>query len=151
TSISPVKPENVTPPVSALFSPERRAGISPSYIELETTTIDLEWQEHVTCESCSLSFHDNCIYVNNGTARSLFFIYAQVVFKKREKPRWSVKLIRNGSIGKSEKVEAQVLGAASRLVWMGRIITLTGGDSVTLNITGEYQNEETFWGAFQLH
>ncbi|MEQ2307070.1 hypothetical protein AMECASPLE_014414 [Ameca splendens] len=113
--------------------------------------IDLKWREHVTCESCSLSFHDNCIYVNNGTARSLFFIYAQVVFKKHVTPYWCVKLIRNGSTGKSEKVEAQVRGAASKLVWMGRIITLTGGDSVTLNITGEYQNEETFWGAFQLH
>ncbi|XP_015259434.1 PREDICTED: uncharacterized protein LOC107104041 [Cyprinodon variegatus] len=112
---------------------------------------DPGWQEHVVCASCSLSLHQNSIYISNSSARSRFFIYAQVVFRRQKKHGLSVKLIRNPSPGKKEKTEAEVPAAeAGGLVWMGRIVSLNGGDSVRLNITGEYERDKTFWGAFQL-
>uniref|UniRef100_A0A3Q2GPK3 TNF family profile domain-containing protein n=1 Tax=Cyprinodon variegatus TaxID=28743 RepID=A0A3Q2GPK3_CYPVA len=122
------------------------ASLNPSdYLD------DPGWQEHVVCASCSLSLHQNSIYISNSSARSRFFIYAQVVFRRQKKHGLSVKLIRNPSPGKKEKTEAEVPAAeAGGLVWMGRIVSLNGGDSVRLNITGEYERDKTFWGAFQL-
>ncbi|XP_038161133.1 uncharacterized protein LOC119796581 [Cyprinodon tularosa] len=150
-SVSPVRSGNSTPPAGALSSPGRHVGKSPSYIELETNLDDPGWQEHVVCASCSLSLHQNSIYISNSSARSRFFIYAQVVFRRQKKHGLSVKLIRNPSPGKKEKTEAEVPAAeAGGLVWMGRIVSLNGGDSVRLNITGEYERDKTFWGAFQL-
>uniref|UniRef100_A0A3Q2TSN6 TNF family profile domain-containing protein n=1 Tax=Fundulus heteroclitus TaxID=8078 RepID=A0A3Q2TSN6_FUNHE len=112
---------------------------------------DHEWTARITCASCSLYLHQDSIYMNRSSpARSHFFIYAQVVFSKPEKGDRSVKLVRNPSPGRKEKVEAEVT-AGARSVWLGRIVTLTGGDSVSLNISGKYQRDETFWGAFQLH
>ncbi|XP_021167315.2 lymphotoxin-alpha [Fundulus heteroclitus] len=156
TSVSALKPEDISPQVSDPFSHERLSGMSSSYIELETSWVDSnhvpdhEWTARITCASCSLYLHQDSIYMNSSSpARSHFFIYAQVVFSKPEKGDRSVKLVRNPSPGRKEKVEAEVT-AGARSVWLGRIVTLTGGDSVSLNISGKYQRDETFWGAFQL-
>lgn len=36
-------------------------------------------------------------------------------------------------------------------VWVAKIVSLTEGDSVRLDIIGDILTENTFWGAYQLH
>ncbi|PWA28204.1 hypothetical protein CCH79_00018546 [Gambusia affinis] len=141
--------------VSAQFSPEGLAGKWSSYIELETDFSKDAWKERVTCESCSLCLHQDAVYVNSSSLeRSIFFFYAQVVFRKNLTHNLpsSVTLIRNAT--KYPKKDERVLvsvPAAGESVWLGKMVILTGGDSVRLSITGEYLRGDSFWGAFQLH
>uniref|UniRef100_A0A3B5PV66 TNF family profile domain-containing protein n=1 Tax=Xiphophorus maculatus TaxID=8083 RepID=A0A3B5PV66_XIPMA len=113
------------------------------------------WTEHVACASCSLCLHQDAIYVNSSSLESsLFFFYAHVAFRKNTTHNLpsSVMLIRNAT--KYPKKDERVLvavPAAGESVWLGKMVTLTGGDSVRLRITREYLKGDSFWGAFQLH
>uniref|UniRef100_A0A3B5L540 TNF family profile domain-containing protein n=1 Tax=Xiphophorus couchianus TaxID=32473 RepID=A0A3B5L540_9TELE len=113
------------------------------------------WREHVACASCSLCLHQDAIYVNSSSLESsLFFFYAHVAFRKNTTHNLpsSVMLIRNAT--KYPKKDERVLvavPAAGESVWLGKMVTLTGGDSVRLRITREYLKGDSFWGAFQLH
>uniref|UniRef100_A0A3P9N6D9 Uncharacterized LOC103477746 n=1 Tax=Poecilia reticulata TaxID=8081 RepID=A0A3P9N6D9_POERE len=129
------------------------SGKSSSYIELETHFRENVWMKHVACESCSLCLHQDSIYVNSSRhERALFFFYAQVVFRKNLTHN-HVMLIRNATEypKKDERVLVTGESMAVGSVWLGKMVTLTGGDSVRLSITGEYSRTESFWGAFQLH
>ncbi|XP_008429261.1 lymphotoxin-alpha [Poecilia reticulata] len=142
-----------SPAASARFSPEGLVGKSSSYIELETHFRENVWMKHVACESCSLCLHQDSIYVNSSRhERALFFFYAQVVFRKNLTHN-HVMLIRNATEypKKDERVLVTGESMAVGSVWLGKMVTLTGGDSVRLSITGEYSRTESFWGAFQLH
>ncbi|XP_014873712.1 uncharacterized protein LOC106936962 [Poecilia latipinna] len=142
-----------SPAVRARFSPEGLVGKSSSYIELERHFSEDVWTTHVACESCSLSLLQNCIYFNSSShERSHFFFYAQVVFRKNLTHNL-VMLIRNASeyAKKDERILVRGGSATVEGVWLGKMVTLTGGDSVRLNITGEYSRTHSFWGAFQLH
>lgn len=125
-----------------------------SYIQLGTTLNSNGWQKNVACQSCSLSFRNDSIYINSSSsATSFFFVYAQVVFRRPVSHGWSVALVRGASEFRKERIEAQVPVAATKeagSVWMGKILILSGGDSVRLNITGNFKRDETIWGAFQL-
>uniref|UniRef100_A0A3B3UKS5 TNF family profile domain-containing protein n=1 Tax=Poecilia latipinna TaxID=48699 RepID=A0A3B3UKS5_9TELE len=123
-----------------------------SHFMFKTLTEDV-WTTHVACESCSLSLLQNCIYFNSSShERSHFFFYAQVVFRKNLTHNL-VMLIRNASeyAKKDERILVRGGSATVEGVWLGKMVTLTGGDSVRLNITGEYSRTHSFWGAFQLH
>uniref|UniRef100_A0A3Q3END9 TNF family profile domain-containing protein n=1 Tax=Kryptolebias marmoratus TaxID=37003 RepID=A0A3Q3END9_KRYMA len=112
---------------------------------------DGSWVEDLSCASCSLILKNNSIYCNRtGSAPAPYFIYAQVVFKKSGQAR-SVTLIRNASSsGKSQRNLVEVPAPAEGSVWLGKIIKLTDGESISLQIHGEYRKENTFWGGFQL-
>ncbi|XP_054878889.1 uncharacterized protein LOC129353567 [Poeciliopsis prolifica] len=141
--------------VSARFSPEGLAGKSSSYIQLETHFSKDSWVERVSCGSCSLSLQQDSICFNSSRPESShFFFYAQVVFRKNQmhKLRPSVMLIRNASENpKKEEMVLASVSAAGESVWLGKMVILTEGDSVRLNITGEFLRGDSFWGAFQLH
>ncbi|XP_027866188.1 lymphotoxin-alpha [Xiphophorus couchianus] len=151
----PSSSQETPPAVSAHFSPEGLVGKWSSYIELETHFGKDAWREHVACASCSLCLHQDAIYVNSSSLESsLFFFYAHVAFRKNTTHNLpsSVMLIRNAT--KYPKKDERVLvavPAAGESVWLGKMVTLTGGDSVRLRITREYLKGDSFWGAFQLH
>ncbi|XP_075322959.1 lymphotoxin-alpha [Odontesthes bonariensis] len=126
-----------------------RTGKSPSYIQLVptlNTDTDIDWRPYPECNSCSLCLQNRSIYCKE---RSLYFVYAQVTFKQ-ESQKKSVILIRNATSGKKEKKLVEVPAANGSSVWVGMIVKLTEKDSVSLNITGQIEKENTFWGAFQL-
>ncbi|XP_070407921.1 lymphotoxin-alpha [Nothobranchius furzeri] len=138
---SALKKRNVTLP-----------GTSPSYIELIKGLEDHSWKYLVNCEACSLTLHNNSIYSNRTSSElSLYFIYAQVSFQMQESQRRSVMLIRNASPGKAEKKLVEAPGEPGRSVWVAKMVRLKKGESVRLMISGAYNGEDTFWGAFQLY
>ncbi|XP_037532467.1 uncharacterized protein LOC119409638 [Nematolebias whitei] len=107
------------------------------------------WQDHLSCDSCSLLLRNNSIYCSR-TGPAPYFIYAQVVFMKGGQGG-SVRLSRtSSSLGRDQKlVEASAPAGGS--VMVVKVIKLRGGDRVSLEVRGEAQNDDTFWGAFQLH
>ncbi|XP_072249493.1 lymphotoxin-alpha [Leuresthes tenuis] len=126
-----------------------RTGKSASYIQLVptlTTDTGIDWQPYPECDSCSLRLQNKSIYCKE---RSHYFIYAQVRFKQ-ESQKKSVILIRNATSGKKHMILVEVPATNSSSVWVGKIVILTENDSVSLNITGKIEKENTFWGAFQL-
>lgn len=85
---------------------------------------------------------------------SLYFIYAQVTFTKHsnKKPK-SVIVRRNATFGKTVKklVEGTYPSTTNGSVWVGKLVSLMEGDSVSLDITDTFLKDSTFWGAYQLH
>ncbi len=104
------------------------------------------------CHSCSLLLHDNSILCKTD---GLFFIYAQVTFSKHPKKNLtkSVILKRNAVLGKTVKklVEGTFPHTTEGSVWVAKIVSLTNGDSISLDITDDFLTDSTFWGAYQLH
>ncbi|XP_070690999.1 lymphotoxin-alpha [Pempheris klunzingeri] len=105
------------------------------------------------CDSCSLSLRNNSIHC---TEHSLYFIYAQVTFNNLPTPSLmakSVIMIRNATIGKTVKILVEGIYPNTTVgsVWVATIVSLTAGDSVSLEIRGDFRRENTFWGAYKLH
>ncbi|XP_070767887.1 LOW QUALITY PROTEIN: lymphotoxin-alpha [Enoplosus armatus] len=126
-------------------------GSSLSYIQLIRSPDNRSWQNSARCHSCSLDLRDGSIYC---TESSLYFIYAQVTFSKHPMNRKakSVILRRNATFGRSMKklVEGTFPQTTAGSVWVGKIVSLTEGDSVSLDITDDFLTDNTFWGAYQL-
>lgn len=123
------------------------------FVKSPTAFNNPSWQiDEPRCESCSLVLHNNSIHCKKD---SIYFIYAQVTFRKRPNGQHtkSVILIRNPTNGKRVKtlVEGTFPNTTEGSVWVARIVRLKRGDSVSLNITGDFFSENTFWGAYQLH
>lgn len=116
------------------------------------TASDNPWQELPGCQSCTLVLQGNSILCKKD---SLYFIYAQVTFSKHPKKNQtkSVILKRNPAHGKSVKklVEGTFPHTTEGSVWVAKIVSLTEGDSVSLDITDDFLTDNTFWGAYQLH
>ncbi|AWO96091.1 Tumor necrosis factor beta [Scophthalmus maximus] len=149
--VSTMKPDNVSPTVNTMVAPLKSVGSSLSYIQLMKFLDNRFWQESPRCHSCSLSLRDDAIHC---TKKSLYFIFAQVTFarhpnKNRTK---SVILKRNGSRGRITRklVEGTFPGTTEGSVWVGKIVSLGEGDSVSLEITEDFLNDSTFWGAYEL-
>ncbi|KAF3839514.1 hypothetical protein F7725_018231 [Dissostichus mawsoni] len=88
--------------------------------------------------------------------RSTYFIYAQVNFRKHHgKGQRSVTLKRNPTNGRGELVlvEGTFPETTVGSVWVSKLVNLSEGDSVSLEIRAEINKDSqfTFWGAFQLH
>ncbi|XP_076592869.1 lymphotoxin-alpha [Chaetodon auriga] len=111
-------------------------GSSPSYIELVRSTGKDSWQTSDSCDSCSLVLRDNTIYFKKA---SIYFIYAQVTFSKHQKRNQTnhVILKRNPSFGRTTKklIEGTFPHTMESSVWVAKVVRLTEGDSVSLNIT----------------
>ncbi|KAL7394148.1 hypothetical protein ABVT39_021384 [Epinephelus coioides] len=153
-----LKPVSVSPtarPVNTVPAPLTSTRPCRSYIQLVKPSKSQPWQDSdKRCTSCSLILHNDSIYC---TESGLYFMYAQVTFSKLQKKNQTVSVIlkRNASFGKSEKhlVEGTFPNTTVGPVWVAKMVSLTVGDSVSLNITDDFLTDSalTFWGAFQLH
>ncbi|XP_061573949.1 uncharacterized protein LOC133440643 [Cololabis saira] len=120
-----------------------------SYIELVKSLDGGSWDPPLRCERCSLLLLNNSIH---STARSVYFVYAQVsVSVRKQHQAKSVALVRDATPYKKAKTLVKVPTVAGGSVWLGKMVRLAKGDSVSLNIAGEFQRDDTYWGAFQLH
>ncbi|XP_028435696.1 lymphotoxin-alpha [Perca flavescens] len=154
--VSTLKPETVSPTGLTVNTagPLKQKGSSSSYIELKKSFGSHYWQESTPkCHSGSLVLLKNTIHCNDN---GIYFIYAQVTFNKPKKSQSkSVILKRNASPGKQEKtlVEGTFPNTTVGTVWVAKTVRLTEGDSVSLNITDDFQADGTltFWGAHRLH
>ncbi|XP_044064200.1 uncharacterized protein LOC122881721 isoform X2 [Siniperca chuatsi] len=150
--VSTLKPNNITPTVNTFVAPLKSTGSSVSYIQLIKSLNNLSWQDSSGCHSCSLVLLDDSILCKED---SLYFIYAQVTFSKHPKTNHtkSVILKRNATFGRRMKklVEGTFPHTTEGSVWVAKIVSLTKGDSVSLDITDAFLTESTFWGAYQLH
>lgn len=41
--------------------------------------------------------------------------------------------------------------AADGSVWVANVVKLRRGERVSINITGDFRSDLTFWGAYELH
>lgn len=110
------------------------------------------WVDSQSCDSCVLARQNDSILCKKD---SLYFLYAQVAFNTHHQKanRKSVFLIRYPSHGKSEKKIAEGIYASTTeaSVWVSRVIKLRKGDRVKINITGDFLQDISYWGAFELH
>ncbi|XP_033968651.1 uncharacterized protein LOC117468568 isoform X1 [Trematomus bernacchii] len=155
--VSTLKPDNVSPTgPTAVNSIVASPGSTPSYIQLIMFHHNDSWQEAPpSCRSCPLSLSNESIHFKKS---STYFIYAQVNFRKPKhlgRGQRSVTLKRNPTNGRGELVlvEGTFPETTVGSVWVGKIVNLSKGDSVSLEITAEFAKDSqlTFWGAFQLH
>lgn len=120
-------------------------------LNLLTASDRESWQPSQRCDSCFLKErNDSILCGKNG----LYLIYAQVTFSSLsspEKPK-SVILIRNARLGRDKKtlVEGTFPHASKSSVWVAKIITLKDDDSISINITGDFLRDITYWGAVEL-
>lgn len=110
------------------------------------------WEHLDSCDSCFLVLHNDSIHCKKD---GLYFIYSQVTFSELtvSPPPRSVILIRNARPGRRLKklVEGSFSHKQEGSVWVAKIVKLSEGDSFSINITGDFLRQSTFWGAFQLH
>lgn len=61
-------------------------------------------------------------------------------------------MMRSGRHSQSEKmlVEGIFPSTAEGSVWVSRAIKLKKGDTVRINITGDFLTDISYWGAFEL-
>ncbi|XP_069393351.1 lymphotoxin-alpha [Paralichthys olivaceus] len=151
--VSTMKPDSVSPTIntSPVGAPLKSVGSSPSFIQLIKSVTDDSWQEAPPCRSSSLALRNNSIHCQKN---SLYFIYAQVTFTVHHNTSGakSVILVRNPTVGRRKKklVVGTFPGTTEGSVWVGKIVHLVEGDSVSLNITDDFLKDNTFWGAYQL-
>uniref|UniRef100_A0A3B3CJL0 TNF family profile domain-containing protein n=1 Tax=Oryzias melastigma TaxID=30732 RepID=A0A3B3CJL0_ORYME len=115
---------------------------------LKSQAVDNSWKASLKSEPSTLYVNQDSIY---SKRKSHYFVYAQVTFKNGDSSQRSVILQRNGTAGKQLRVLAEARGSAGSSVWVGKIIKLAENDSISLNISGTFKKENTFWGVYQLH
>ncbi|XP_068591933.1 lymphotoxin-alpha [Cebidichthys violaceus] len=156
--VSTLKPVNVIPTdptFNSIVAPSKSIGSSLSYIQLIKTVGNPSWQNSPPrCQSCSLVLRNDSIHC---TKSSHYFLYAQVTFTEPRKKSQtkSVILKINPSFGRVVKVLVEGIfpDITEGSVWVANVVRLTEGDSVSLDIEGEFktQSSSTFWGAYELH
>ncbi|XP_068425878.1 lymphotoxin-alpha [Clinocottus analis] len=152
--VSTLKPVNIIPTVNSIVAPSKSTGSSVSYIQLTKTLENSSWHNPgPRCPSCSLYLRNDSIHC---TKSSLYFFYAQVTFHKLQKSQTkSVILKKNPTSGTEIKilVEGTFPPTTEGSVWVANIVSLTEGDSVSLDIKGDFlkNHMSTFWGAYELH
>ncbi|KAM6935598.1 lymphotoxin-alpha [Lycodopsis pacificus] len=138
-AVSTQKPVNVIPTdptFNSIVAPSESIGSSRSYIQLTRTLGNPDWQTSPPgCQSCSLVLRNNSIHC---TRSSHYFLYAQVTFNKHHEKSLikSVILKINPKIGRKLKVlvEGTFPDTTEGSVWVANIVSLTEGDSVSLDI-----------------
>uniref|UniRef100_A0A3Q2XL75 THD domain-containing protein n=1 Tax=Hippocampus comes TaxID=109280 RepID=A0A3Q2XL75_HIPCM len=105
------------------------------------------------CDRCTLALrNDSILFGQDG----VYFLYAHVTFTEqsiRGGRGKSVIVTRNATSGKSVRklAEGSFPAATHGSVWVAKMVRLQEGDSVSINISGDFLTEDTFWGAFQIH
>lgn len=105
------------------------------------------WQ---SCDSCFLARQNDSILCKKD---SLYFLYAQVAFSKppaKTNSKWVV-LLRYPSSGREKKIVEGIYASTTESVWVSRVIELRKGDRVKINISGDFLQDISYWGAFELH
>ncbi|XP_071326150.1 lymphotoxin-alpha [Trachinotus anak] len=142
------KPDTISSTSNA-FAPLMSVG-SFSYIQL-VKSLNHSWEESPRCDMCSLHLQDDSILCKKT---GFYFIYAQVTFTKypSKTQTKSVILKRLPTFGKSTKklVEGTFPNTTTGSVWVAKIVKLNDGEKISLDVTGEFLNDSTFWGAYQL-
>ncbi|XP_061770689.1 lymphotoxin-alpha [Nerophis ophidion] len=131
----------------------KSVGLSSSYIQLMKSSSNHPWVTGPpTCDPCSLTLRDDSI---QSAKDGVYFLYVHVTFTKglRSSKGKSVVLTRNATSGKSTRklVEGTFPATTQGSVWVANMVRLQEGDSVSVNISGDFLTEDTFWGAFELH
>ncbi|XP_061920145.1 lymphotoxin-alpha isoform X3 [Entelurus aequoreus] len=131
----------------------RPTGLSSSYIQLMKSSSSHPWVTGPpSCDPCTLTLRDDSI---QSAKDGVYFLYVHVTFTKglRSSKDKSVVLTRNATSGKSTRklVEGTFPATTHGSVWVANMVRLQEGDSVSVNISGDFLTEETFWGAFELH
>lgn len=106
------------------------------------------WQESLRCDPPLLNHTGGSILVLED---GLYFLYAQVAFRKDSILRQSksVLLIRN----RTDPADVRTLAegtfqpTAEGSVWVAKVVQLRQDDTVSIEITGEFLTDITFWGA----
>uniref|UniRef100_A0A671VZW7 THD domain-containing protein n=1 Tax=Sparus aurata TaxID=8175 RepID=A0A671VZW7_SPAAU len=150
TEVSTSLTQTLSLAVNTLVAPSKLTGKSDLFIIVPT---DRDSWEHLdSCDSCFLVLHNDSIHCKKD---GLYFIYSQVTFSELtvSPPPRSVILIRNARPGRRLKklVEGSFSHKQEGSVWVAKIVKLSEGDSFSINITGDFLRQSTFWGAFQLH
>nr|XP_061814791.1 uncharacterized protein LOC133605460 [Nerophis lumbriciformis] len=131
----------------------RPTGLSSSYIQLMKSSSSHPWVTGPpSCDPCTLTLRDDSI---QSAKDGVYFLYVHVTFTKglRSSKDKSVVLTRNATSGKSTRklVEGTFPATTQGSVWVANMVRLQEGDSVSVNISGDFLTEDTFWGAFELH
>uniref|UniRef100_UPI0037E7B946 lymphotoxin-alpha n=1 Tax=Semicossyphus pulcher TaxID=241346 RepID=UPI0037E7B946 len=146
------KSDYVTPRADTPMSPSSLKGSSLAYIQLIKSPDKHSWNEEHSCKSCSLTLRDDSIQCSGS---GFYFLYAQVTISRQHRNNQNISVIlkRNSSFGKIMKVlvEGTFPHLTEGSVWVAKIVRLSEGDSVSLDITADVLKDHTFWGAFQLH
>nr|XP_057910120.1 lymphotoxin-alpha [Doryrhamphus excisus] len=133
-------------------APLKSLGSSSSYIELMKFSNKRRWATcSPTCDPCTLTLRDDSI---RSAKDGVYFLYAHVTFTKGPSSKTkSVIVTRNATGGKSTRklVEGTFPNTTTGSVWVAKMVRLQEADSVSLNISGDFLTEDTFWGAFELH
>ncbi|XP_028984016.1 uncharacterized protein LOC114842563 [Betta splendens] len=150
--VSRLRPDNPTahPTVMPSATRLKSVGSSLSYIQLIKSQNN-SWEVTPEYKLCSLLLRNNSISCMED---SLYFIYAQVTFSKFSKSNLNkyVTLRRNPRPGKEGRklVEGVFPSTTDSSVWVAKVVKLQKEDVVSLEITDDCLNENTFWGAYQL-
>ncbi|KAL6109687.1 uncharacterized protein ACO6RY_12759 [Pungitius sinensis] len=160
--VSTVKPPNVIPTAYPNPSPNllKSTGSPFSHIQLTNNLLEKPaWKISTPeCPSCHLTLRNDSIHFAKS---GLYFIYAQVTFmgpdQNADAPKKSVILKKNERFGTALRVLAE--GNSDKTdshqevsVWVANVVSLTEGDSVSLDVKGEFLKDTslTFWGAYEL-
>ncbi|XP_019734190.1 lymphotoxin-alpha [Hippocampus comes] len=129
-------------------------GFSHSYIQIMKSSNRHPWESSSPmCDRCTLALrNDSILFGQDG----VYFLYAHVTFTEqsiRGGRGKSVIVTRNATSGKSVRklAEGSFPAATHGSVWVAKMVRLQEGDSVSINISGDFLTEDTFWGAFQIH
>ncbi|XP_049586505.1 lymphotoxin-alpha isoform X2 [Syngnathus scovelli] len=144
---------NFDPTRASLMSVGVFPGFSHSYIQIMKSSKGQPWESSSPrCDQCSLELRDDSIQFGRD---GVYFLYAQVTFTEQSgNGEQRVIVTRNATSGKSVRKLAEGFypaGTSHGSVWLAKMVRLQEGDSVSVNISGDFLTEDTFWGAFQIH
>ncbi|XP_037129701.1 lymphotoxin-alpha [Syngnathus acus] len=144
---------NFNPTRASLMSVGVFPGSSHSYIQIMKPSKGQPWESSLpTCDQCSLELRDDSIQFGRD---GVYFLYAQVTFTEQSgSGEQRVIVTKNATSGKSIRKLAEgyyPAGTSHGSVWLAKMVRLREGDSVSVNISGDFLTDDTFWGAFQIH
>ncbi|XP_063735933.1 uncharacterized protein LOC134862129 [Eleginops maclovinus] len=156
--VSTVKPDNaspINPTVNSIVAPFGSIRSTRSFIQLIKDPLKDSWKDSPpSSRSSSLFLRNDSIHFKES---STYFIYAQVHFRdlgKRQNQTKFVSLQRNPTNGRGLLVLVQGTFPETTVssVWLAKIVSLSEGDSISLNVTAEFGTDSqlTFWGAIRL-
>ncbi|XP_055083706.1 uncharacterized protein LOC129456886 [Periophthalmus magnuspinnatus] len=145
-----------SPPVSPVaYFQSTTSAPSLSYIQLipnesQNWTRDTAISGDLACNSCPLDIVNSSI---NCRMEGLYLVYAQVSFSELTSDNSHVYLTKNEVPGESRTTRIFVdisVPKSQKSVSVMKVVILEEGDSVSLEITGDFCTKGTFWGMIQL-
>uniref|UniRef100_A0A3B3ZZX2 TNF family profile domain-containing protein n=1 Tax=Periophthalmus magnuspinnatus TaxID=409849 RepID=A0A3B3ZZX2_9GOBI len=114
---------------------------SPGFVfAAQNWTRDTAISGDLSCNSCPLDIVNSSI---NCRMEGLYLVYAQVSFSELTSDNSHVYLTKNEVPGESRTTRIFSVSVM-------KVVILEEGDSVSLEITGDFCTKGTFWGMIQL-